>query len=146
MAVVQLLTGHTSAETAHVTEDYPYGFVLRCVRKEWLEYRKEHGYRFVTMTTNPKRVGTHWNKPKASRYVDLAVLYLDESEHIQWSTLHMHATETEIDRFAGEYGEALAGELEQKILTILRAVARATVARRAEYSYSIRGSEHTRMA
>ena len=144
-AISKVLIGHTSEATAHVTEDYPYGFILRCVRKEWLEYKPTKGYRFVTMTSNPKRVAFTWNKPKASVYADLAVLYMDEHEHVQWATLHMNATEPEIDAFVTLYGAAL-GPQEQKIVGFLRAIAQETERRRAQYNYSIQGSTPVRVA
>ena len=143
-AISKVLIGHTSEATAHVTEDYPYGFILRCVRKEWLEYKPTKGFRFVTMTSNPKRVAFMWNKPKASVYADLAVLYMDEHEHVQWATLHMNATEPEIDAFVTLYGAAL-GPQEQKIVGFLRAIAQETERRRAQYSYSITASAPVRL-
>jgi hypothetical protein len=37
--MTQILTDHTSPETAYLVEDYPYGFRLRCQIRYWLEYR-----------------------------------------------------------------------------------------------------------
>lgn len=68
---MKVLWGHNSAETAYVVADYPYGFRLRCQIRYWLEYRKGKGFRFVSQTTNPKRPGEVWNKPKASTYSPL---------------------------------------------------------------------------
>ena len=146
MACIKVLSGHTSEETAHVTDDYPYGFVLRCTRKEWLEYKPKKGYRFVTMTSNPKRGALTWNKPKTSIYVDLAVLYVDEQDHVQWDTLHTYATTAEIDAFEAAYHEGLQGEREQQALAFLRRIAQAQEARRAEQSYHIQGSGEFRIA
>ena len=164
MAVIEVLVGHTSPETAHVTIDYPYGFRLRCQRREWLEYKPKKGYRFVTQTSNPKPgacwvpcgctggyvevqgvqtvcVACHgnglvekhvWNAPKASVYVALAVLYLDEANHVQWDTLHIYATERDIDAFEAQYGPDFEGERERQILAWLRAVAQECEARKAK--------------
>ena len=63
-----VLNGHTSAETAYVVNDYPYGFQLRCKIRYWIETRKGHGMRFVSQTTNPRWAVEGWNKPKASTY------------------------------------------------------------------------------
>src|ERR1044071_3436723 len=71
---------HTSAETAYLVDDYPYGFTLRCRMYVWLEYRPKFGYRMVTQTTNPRRTGHVLNKPKAGIYHPLAVLFLDDNE------------------------------------------------------------------
>ena len=65
---MKLLKGHTSPETAYLVADYPYGFTLRCQIRYWLEWHHTRGFRFVSQTTNPKRPGIVWNKPKASTY------------------------------------------------------------------------------
>ena len=45
-----------------------------------LEYKPKKGYRFVSQTTNPKRPGKVWNKPKASTYSKLGgAMYLNEN-------------------------------------------------------------------
>lgn len=73
---IQILRGHTSPETAYVVNDYPYGFTLRCKIRYWLEYRKGHGTRFCSQTTNPKVAGEVWNKPKRGIYMTgLTVMY-----------------------------------------------------------------------
>jgi hypothetical protein len=74
---VTVLHGHTTMDTAHLTEDYPYGRRLRCQRREWLEYNPKHGYRFVTQTTDPRRAYEHWNAPKPSTYAEWAVMTED---------------------------------------------------------------------
>lgn len=53
---MQLLPmSHNSPETAYIVEDYPYSFRLRCQMRVWLEYKKRHGYRMVTQTSNPRK-------------------------------------------------------------------------------------------
>jgi hypothetical protein len=85
------LTGHTSPETAYVVNDYPYGFRLRCKIRYWLEYKAKHGFRFVSQTTNPKRAGEFWNKPKASTYCDLAVMVqAEDTGYISWAGTSMY--------------------------------------------------------
>ena len=80
------LKGHTSAETAYVVDDYPYGFRLRCKIRYWLEYNPKLGFRFWSQTTNPKVAGERWNKPKASTYArGIAVMYLNEEDHVTWT-------------------------------------------------------------
>lgn len=79
---VKVLNGHTSAETAYVVEDYPYGFKLRCKIRYWIETTK-HGQRFVSQTTNPKKPIEIWNKPKASTYAPIMLMYLDEQGYVQ---------------------------------------------------------------
>jgi len=121
-----------SPETAYTVEDYPYGFRLRCQIRYWLEYKKGHGYRLVSQTSNPKRPGLVWNKPKASTYGTLGVMFLDHNEHVQWETLHPYATEDELDAFVTTYGEALQGHQERNLINVLRAVAQAYEARKAQ--------------
>lgn len=83
---MQILTGHTTQETAYVVDDYPYGFKLRCKIRYWLEYKNGQGFRLVSQTTNPKVAGEVWNKPKASTYSPIsAVMFLDDNGHVQWS-------------------------------------------------------------
>ena len=133
MPVVQMLVGCTSFESGHVSPDYPFGFRLRCQRREWLEYKRGHGYRFVTCTSNPKRPGLVWNKPHASTYTALAVMYLDEDDHVQWNGIHVGTDEPSIDRFVATYGEGLQGAQEQAILHDLRNIARISKARYEAY-------------
>jgi len=133
MPVVQMLVGCVSFDMAHETEDYPYGHTLRCQRREWLEYKRGHGYRFVTCTSNPKRPGLVWNKPHASTYAALAVMYLDEKDHVQWAPFHAGSDEPSIDRYAETYAEGLQGAQEQAILHDLRNIARISKARWEAY-------------
>jgi hypothetical protein len=110
---MNLLTGHTSPETAYVVDDYPYGFRLRCSIRYWLEYNAKHGFRFVSQTTNPKR-GNVWNKPKASTYFKFgAAMFLDEDDHVQWSGLSEYSTGAEAKAWQDKYGAGVpeAGRL-----------------------------------
>lgn len=83
---MQVLQGHYSQATAHVVDDYPYGFRLRCKIRYWLEVNAK-GTRFWSQTTNPKRPIEVWNAPKASTYSLVGAMYLDENNHVQWSGL-----------------------------------------------------------
>ena len=59
-----------------VSENYPYGYTLRTTKTDWIEYKRGHGFRHVSQTINPK-TGRE-NKPKASTYYDILVLFKDE--------------------------------------------------------------------
>lgn len=76
-----LLRGHVSPETAHVTEDYPYGRTLRCKRRMWVESPTKGAgkgrQRIATQTTNPKAQGEVWNKPHYGQYSDRVYMVLD---------------------------------------------------------------------
>jgi hypothetical protein len=122
---IRVLSGHVSPETAHVVADYPYGFRLRCQIRYWIETTKK-GARVVSQTTNPKRPGVVWNKPKASTYTDLRVLFVDAEGHVQNDGLSFAYTdEDKLDAFVTRYGAALADEASQKTIRLGRAVIRA---------------------
>lgn len=85
---VRVLNGHTDVESSYLVDDYPFGFRLRCQIRYWVatatKGAKKGEMRFTSQTTNPKVVGTVWNKPKASTYYSLAVMYLDQEDHVQY--------------------------------------------------------------
>jgi hypothetical protein len=107
---MQILSGHTSPETAYVVEDYPYGFTLRCKMRYWLEFSPKRGFRLMSQTTNPKR-GNVWNKPKASTYMRFGgCMYLDDQGHVQWSGLSEYCTGAEAEAWAKTYGAGVPEE------------------------------------
>ncbi len=93
ITVTKVLLGHTSQETAHQVDDYPYGFKLRCKMRCWIEHKPKLGYRFVQQTSNPKNplatpTRPVWNKPKAGQYSKIAMaMYVDEKGHVQHTAL-----------------------------------------------------------
>lgn len=98
------LYGHTSEETAYLVEDYPYGVRLRCQIRYWLEHSPTHGWRFVSQTTNPKKAGVVWNKPKKSPYLDLAaVMYRDVQGHVTWEGLSQYDSIDRVRAFVEHY-------------------------------------------
>ena len=115
-----VLSGHTSPETAYVVADYPYGFRLRCQIRYWIETTK-NGQRVVSQTSNPKKPGLVWNKPKASTYTPLRVLFLDEQGHVANEGLSYYDEPAKIAAFEATYGAALQGAHEQKVLAFLKA-------------------------
>ena len=104
--LAQLLPGYTSPETAYVVDDYPYSFRLRCTIRYWMEYKKNHGYRLVSQTGNPKKPGLVWNKPKASTYATFGVMGLDEQGHVQWMSIS-YANLKEAIAFRDTYQEGM---------------------------------------
>jgi len=107
---MQTLTGHTSPETAYVVADYPYGFRLRCSIRYWIEHKAGHGFRLVSQTTNPKKDGQVWNKPKAGIYYDCAVMVLDGDERVAIDTVHAYSAAERIDAFEAAHAAALTPE------------------------------------
>jgi len=108
--VKQILSGHVSPETAYLVEDYPYGFRLRCQIRYWLDFNK-HGVRLVSQTSNPKKSGLVWNKPKASTYCRYGgVMYLDENDHVQWSGLTEYSGAAEAAAWREKYGAGVPAE------------------------------------
>lgn len=121
MPVQTVLSGHTSPETAYVVTDYPYGFRLRCKIRYWIETTK-HGQRVVSQTTNPKKPGEVWNKPKASTYTDLRVLFLDENGHVANEGLSLYYGDlAKVEAFGAIYGEALTSDRDKALYAVAKA-------------------------
>lgn len=105
---MKILKGHISPETAFVVDDYPYGFRLRCKIRYWLEFHPKRGFRFWSQTTNPKRPGEVWNKPKASTYYRFGgAMFLDENEHVQWSGLSEYCSAEEAKAYLEKFGDGV---------------------------------------
>ena len=112
---MKILKGHVSPETAYLVADYPYGFSLRCQIRYWLEYKKDHGVRLVSQTTNPKR-NNSWNKPKASTYSSFGgCMYLDENDHVQWSGLSEYTDGKEAQAWREQFGEGCPSEAKERM-------------------------------
>jgi hypothetical protein len=82
---IEILNAY-SAETAYTQADYPYGRVLRCRRRVWIDYSDRHGYRMTYQTNNPKVAGERWNKPSSGQYAKIhGVLARDtETDHVNF--------------------------------------------------------------
>ena len=115
----KVLTGHTDFESAFVQGDYPYGCRLRCKRAVWVETAskgaKKGQQRFMARTTNPRRAIETWNKPKASTYSDIIVLYLDSAEHVKMACLHQYSSAKDVAAFVEMFGEHLTPEQQESI-------------------------------
>jgi hypothetical protein len=121
----ETLTGHTSPETAHVVNDYPYGFRLRTSIRYWIETKKGHGQRFCSQTLNPKTGA--WNKPKAGNYHVIAVMVRNpENGYVSYETLQSGgwSEEGQIVDFETRHAAAL-GEWETKAIKYIRATNKA---------------------
>lgn len=121
--VSQVLTGHTSPDTAYVVSDYPYGFRLRTSIRYWVETKKGHGQRFVSQTLNPK--SGRWNSPKASTYASIIVMFIGSDGHVHHDGLSDYANEHEIDIFENTFADALTENREREVLRYFRARRRA---------------------
>ncbi len=104
MPLIKVLAGHTTQDTAYLVEDYPYGFRLRCKIRYWLEHKPKMGFRLVSQTTDPKRPGEVWNKPKASTYALLGVMGLDEQNHVTWDACGLYSFD-KLPEFDARYGQ-----------------------------------------
>lgn len=122
---METLVGHDSPETAYVVDDYPYGFRLRTKIRYWIETNKRKGQRFVSQTVNPKYTDREiWNKPKASTYSTLMVMYLDEKGHVHQDGVGMYSMselDNFIERHGGEDAPAFADTYRQSTIRGLRA-------------------------
>jgi hypothetical protein len=121
---MQVLTGHTSAETAHTVADYPYGFRLRTSIRYWIETKKGQGQRFVSQTLNPKT--GRWNNPKPGTYSAITVMFADDEGHVHCDGLTGYSREEDIDRVELTYALALEGNREREVIRYMRAAHRAS--------------------
>lgn len=101
--IVGVLNNHSSFETAHIIEDYPYGFTLRCKKAMWIEYRKGKGQRVAECTTNPKSVVEKWNAVKHSTYSFIRVLVLLDNDHVVNDGLSFYASADQLHDFCMHY-------------------------------------------
>ncbi|HLJ96274.1 MAG TPA: hypothetical protein VKU02_24080 [Gemmataceae bacterium] len=122
-----LLHGHVSPETAYVVQDYPFGFRLRCKIRYWIETAdkgaKKGAMRFVSQTTDPRKSGEFWNKPKAGTYHDLVVMFVDEVGHVHCDVIGLWAMVECFAQFRQNYGCQLS-EAQAKRLELLEAYSR----------------------
>lgn len=113
---MKILTGHESAETAYVIDDYPYGFRLRCQIRYWLDTSPKRGTRLISQTSNPKKPGLVWNKPKYSTYSMFGgCMFLDENEHVQWAGLNEYSDLKEAISFRDTYREGIPDAIRPKL-------------------------------
>jgi hypothetical protein len=106
--IKEVLKGHVSEEMAYIVDDYPYGFRLRCKIRYWLEHDPRRGTRLWSQTSNPKKPGLVWNKPKCSTYCFIAgAMYLDEKDYVQWSGLTHYEEARECRDWMLKFGEAI---------------------------------------
>lgn len=132
---MQTLTGHTSPETAYLVMDYPYGFRLRCQIRYWLEHKRGYGFRLVSQTSNPKKPGLVWNKPKAGTYGVCLVMVTNDDGHVTTDSLQSGGWDNEdrIAAFAQQHGAALTPEHVNAIRYI-----RATIAANDRITWTVR--------
>jgi hypothetical protein len=98
---VKVLQGHTDEGTAYQVDDYPYSFRLRCKIRYWIETAtkgaKRGQRRFVSQTTDARADNIWWNKPKASNYVLMAVMYVDSAGQVDWSGISEYGLTPQAD-------------------------------------------------
>lgn len=91
---VQVLHGHISRDTAYVVEEDPFGRYGRCRIRYWIDTATagvhQGQQRLIRQKSNPAYGREKWNRPKRDRYVELAVLYLNDSDHVRCFTVTEH--------------------------------------------------------
>lgn len=109
---LELLSGHTSMDTAYVVDDYPYGWKLRCRIRFWVETAgrgpKEGWQRFVAQTTNPKLPGEVWNRPHPQVYAPRVWMHRDHRGHVGYTGLNPYGPSPAFDarmRLSGLYDQ-----------------------------------------
>lgn len=108
-AVVTPLYNHTSAETAYVVDDYPYGRRVRTKIRYWLETDPRKGARFVYQTLKPDT--SHWNAPKKSTYSLFGAMYLDQKGHVQWKQVSPFSDAEEFLAFVRDFPGVSSAEI-----------------------------------
>ncbi len=117
--------GANSPETAVVVDDYPYGFRLRCKIRYWVE-RTKFGERLCTQTTNPKKAGEFWNKPKKSTYTDIECLIRNEENgYISSAGKHLQWEPETMDAFIEKYNFDVADPYVANVQRMARIIAKA---------------------
>lgn len=116
MTIVKVLSGHYSSETAYIVDGYPYGFVLKCRKKYWLEVNKK-GTRLMEQTTNPKKSGEVWNAVKMSVYSSVGALFINEEGHVAYDCLSMYWPE-KARKFLETYKEGLLPEQQEYLVNL----------------------------
>lgn len=111
LAERELLFGHTDEENAYLVDDYPYGFRLRTQIRYWLESKAGRGDRFVSQTMNPKT--GRWNKPKRSTYTGVAVMFIDEEQHVRWTGIDFNNSAEWLAEFVGVVGRERLNDLQR---------------------------------
>jgi hypothetical protein len=98
----------------------------------WIETKGKFGQRVVFQTSNPKKPGLVWNKPKAGTYSNIHVLFIDDATgYLENAGLTFYADAAKIAAFEATYAAALTSERDQRELRILKAIAARQEAREA---------------
>lgn len=100
METLTILKDARSFETAHKTENYPYGFRLKTTMYSWIEHTKQ-GSRLVQQTINPKN--GKLNAPKKSTYDAFKLLALDENGHITTISYSKYSSAEKVQEFLEKY-------------------------------------------
>lgn len=149
MNTITVLSGHTSPDNAYVIADYPYGS-LRCKKRVWIETAtkgaKKGLMRVVSQTTNPKKPGEYWNKPKAGTYNRYALLYLEsDTGHLKWDGLDELAWSQHISDFKTRWYDLMPSEEKEVFDSIYGEKFLAALARFENVKYTIAPSEQVRL-
>lgn len=129
------LYGHTDMNSAYPVDDYPYGRVLRCKIRYWMESDPKKGYRFVSQTQDPRN--GRWNAPKKSTYILLGgCMYLDAKGHVQWTGISQYSDGAEVLNFVKEFPKADYSILKQFTAAKIRYL---TVRAEGKATHSING-------
>jgi len=87
-------------ESAHIAENYPYGFRLRTKMFSWIEHNK-NGARLIQQTINPKN--GKMNAPKKSTYSEFMLLGLDDTGHVTTRAYSKYSSEEAVQKFLDTY-------------------------------------------
>lgn len=114
--VVEVLGGYDSEANSYQQDDYPYGR-HRTLRRVWVETAtkgsKKGQQRFMAQTKNPKTF--RWNKPKASTYSHIIVIYLDPKGHVKLAHLSTWDDAAKVAAYVDQFGKYLTDDQQESV-------------------------------
>jgi tRNA G18 (ribose-2'-O)-methylase SpoU len=119
----RVIFGAVDENTAHNTDDYPYGR-YRTSCRWWVETRLSQGQRVAQQTLNPKT--NRWNKPHYSTYSPVKFLYVDKVGHTHNFGFGLWRSEAYVNAVAVFVGEQNLTEYQKKTAKYLIASDRAS--------------------
>jgi hypothetical protein len=118
------LVPQPTEQTPYTVSDYPYGYTTRTSAQWWVETKQGKGERVVFRTLNPRT--QQWNKPKFSTYSDIAVLALDDKNHVTNEGFSIaYSTEEDLNQWLSMHPEEALSEYQKKQVMFFRAILKA---------------------
>lgn len=111
------LYGYDSQEKSYEVDNYPWGFKLKTKIRYWIETKENYGQRLCSQTQNPKTL--KWCSPKYSTYSRIAILFLDEKNHVRHETINFYNNKEKIECFLVQHKEHLTDYQKEALKQII---------------------------